>query len=96
MDKSYSYEYVLVGDKLSILKVLEWVDQVQKNLGFVHYLQLSAFGYLRILEPIVVHEVELEGHFGPRTNEHQNPEDGDLQMPSSHQRHGHRAVPLTE
>ena len=70
------------------------MDQVQKNLRFAQYLQPS--GYLSMLELVVVHEVELEDHFGPRTNEHQNPEDGDLRMPFSHQRYEHRAVPLTE
>ena len=70
------------------------MNQVQKNLRFARYLQ--PFGYLSMLELVVVHEVELEDHFSPRTNEHQNPEDGDLWMPSSHQRYEHRAVLLAE
>ena len=70
------------------------MDQIQKNLRFAQYLQLS--GYLRIFELVVVHEVELKDHFGPRTNEHQNPENRDLQIPFSHQRYEYRAIPLTE
>ena len=64
------------------------------NLRFIQYLLAAC--YSMMYELGVVHRVEYEDPFSPKTNAHQNHEDGDHLMPSSHERHEHREAPLTE